>query len=798
MKPTVRSRLTEDRLVTPDGELLLRRLLGEGASARVYLAQRDDPELPMAVAVKILRRRRGAEQRLRRERAVLSRLDHPHVARLLGGGETEDGQGFLVLEYVPGRPVDAYCRDRDLGVDKRLALVLDVCAAVEHGHRALVLHRDLKPSNVLVTDDGVVKVVDFGIADLYRRDAADDLTPSADGTAFSPGFAAPEQVAGRPLTTAADVYSLGALLHLLLLGRPPYETDGASAAELERRLQEPLPALAQGTVGGALPRDLVAILQKALAPDTEQRYPSVAALAEDLRRFGAGLPVDARAPTTAYRVRKWLGRHRRGAAWAAAGLVVLLSLTVLLWIVSKRLTEQRDRARSKVLQAAATFDFLADTLSRADGSGQDVRQLLLAAEQDLPGGPAKDAAAARQFWILGRAMHGFGDPARAADLLRRALGGLEASRAESTSDGDLPLEALAHLDLVSALIDLDRYDEAESELQVGRRLARQIPSDEIPSSESMLVIADSLLGSLLYRRGEVEAADRVLRPILPRLSEVWPAGSGQRMETERIWALAQLDLGRYDEALPIFRAHLDHARQRNVPALRRLQALQHLGTGLFLAGRFAEADGALAQAVSLLDTVGEDGLYGGPLTAIAALAAVELGDQGRAAALARRSFDIRRRLFNDESRHLGFAWNVKGRVELAQGHLDEAEISFRRAAEILRRALPEDHPFQAAPMSGLGNLWVDTGRAAEAEPLLRRVVELRDTGFGPDNHETAQGRLDLAVCLGRLGRHDEALRLWQDGERVLLPTRRRDLALRRVCAEHPDAELCGRLATGPG
>ena len=839
---------TERRVRSGDTEYRLLRLLGEGATARVYLAQRDDPELPLPVALKILRRRRGADARLERERRLLSRLDHAHVARLLGSGTTDDGQGFLVLEYVRGRPIDVYCREEDLDLDGRLALLLDVCAAVDHGHRALVLHQDLKPSNVLVTDDGAVKVLDFGIGGLFNpaddHDAEDrdaDDPDEAVAGAFSEGFASPEQVAGRPLTTATDVYSLGALLHLLVVGRVPHDVAGRSRAALQERLerQDPTPPgrlleQVDRDAHGAdlpkdlrpararLPRDLAAILQKALDRDIDRRYATVAEAAEDLRRFRAGLPVAAQPPSAAYRLRKWLDRHRRVAWRAGAAALLLLLMGAVLWYTAGRLTEERDQAETQSAQAALTLSFLEDTLGQAhDGGGEPktVQALLQDAASRLvaetPDGTADNA---RLFWILGRAIHSFGDPEHAVALFDRALQALDADPGMEKEDAaqdplgqeglgqDPMLEAIVHLDLVSAQIDLDRYGEAERHLELGRRLTgsaghgRNVHSRQTQRhggedllAEQMRLMADSFEGSLLYRRGDVEGADRILSRVMPQLSAIWRPGDHQRLETERLWALAQMDLGRYERAIPVYRAHLSYFSTWDAPPIRRLQSLHHLGSAQFLVGHFEAAAVALEQALQTLDQVGENTLSAGPLTAMAALNLIELGRLDEAEALARRSLDIRRRLFGDENRHVGFAWNVLARVAAAQGRPGDAETAFLRARDHLESSLPSDHPFQSAPLSGLGNLWVDLDRAADAEPLLRRAAELRHGRFGPDNHETAQSRLDLSVCLRRLGREPEAEAAWRDGARVLLPTARRDLALRRVCGLRPDAELCRRF-----
>ena len=355
----------EDRVL---GDYRILQKIGEGSSARVFLAQKQDPDLKWTVALKVLRRKRGSAALFEAERRGLARLRHPHIARLLDSGRSPDGAEYLALEYVHGLPIDEYCRQKGLNLDGRLDLFLDLCSALSHAHRVPLAHRDLKPSNVLVTEDGTVKVLDFGVAGVasgadvdttetnlgtspgtnLEADADRDSDPSTDsGTelpsatslGFTPAFASPEQLAGRPVGTSSDVYSLGVLLYLLLAGRLPHDPGGKTAAqweelvcqtdppslrralELEGESPNVAPDLRPGPDVQPLSEDLVAIAAKALARDEERRYSSVAELAEDIRRFRDGLPVQARTAGAGYglgyRTRRWLTRHRR-AGWIAA------------------------------------------------------------------------------------------------------------------------------------------------------------------------------------------------------------------------------------------------------------------------------------------------------------------------------------------------------------------------------------------------------------------------------------------------------------------------------------------------
>ena len=319
----------------PIGEVLgawrIVQALGEGGMGRVYAAERVDG-FSQRAALKLLRsdRLRGdARARFLHERQILARLDHPLIARVLDGGVTGDGRPWFAMELVDGRPVTTFCREAGAGLAERLRLFLQVCEAVRYAHARLVVHRDLKPSNILVDATGRPRLLDFGIAKLMAGDEAADpeLATRTIARLMTPEYAAPEQVSGGVITTATDVWALGVLLHELLTGRRPFVASSAVPGALERAILEDDPApLAAMATGGPVPAsalrgDLDRIVTTALRKDPAQRYPSVEALAEDLRRFLDGRPVLARGDSTTYRAFKFVRRHRVG--MAAAALVVL-------------------------------------------------------------------------------------------------------------------------------------------------------------------------------------------------------------------------------------------------------------------------------------------------------------------------------------------------------------------------------------------------------------------------------------------------------------------------------------------
>ncbi len=351
--------------------------IGAGGMGTVFLAERADGQFEQRVALKLIKRGMDTEQilqRFRSERQILARLNHPHITRLFDGGLTDDGLPFFAMEYVEGVPIDAYCDVHHLTIEERLHVFRAVGEAVQYVHRNLIVHRDLKPENILITGDGTVKLLDFGIAKVLGND--ESANTQVGRRVMTPAYAAPEQIRGEPITTATDVYALGLVLYELLSGHRPYRLSGASQVERESLIcsSEPSPpstmvgrvetasdrevtpatiSLTRRTRTDRLRRrlsgDLDTICLKALRKEPERRYISAEQFVEDVRRHLAGLPVMARRETAAYRMQKFIRRHRSG---VVAAIILLLGLGTLLTDTGRareadtRLREGLDIARN--------------------------------------------------------------------------------------------------------------------------------------------------------------------------------------------------------------------------------------------------------------------------------------------------------------------------------------------------------------------------------------------------------------------------------------------------------------------
>jgi hypothetical protein len=439
------------------GGYTLERRLGQGGMGSVWLARRSDGRFEGHAAVKLLNLAllsEAGQARFRREGSVLARLTHPGIARLLDAGVSASGQPYLVLEHVDGERIDAYVAARALSLEERVQLFLQVLAAVGHAHANLIVHRDLKPSNILVTRDGTVKLLDFGIAKLLDTDAGGErtaLTLEA-GRAFTPEYAAPEQVSGDTITTATDVYAAGVLLYVLLSGRHPTAEGCRTQPEVVRALLE-VPPTRLG-VG-----DLDTVLGKALRKEPGERYQTVGALADDLAAYLRHEPVSARPASFAYRLRKFVRRNRASvtaAAVMAAGLVAATAFSVAQMKEARR---QRDAAVYASRRADAQAEFQAMLMSQVGERPITMREILDLSRRAVEHQYTRDPRVLTTILI--------GLSSRYAELGDSRIRGSLLARAESlaAASGDRASLREARCDQADNLRTEGRYDEAERALQ---------------------------------------------------------------------------------------------------------------------------------------------------------------------------------------------------------------------------------------------------------------------------------------------------------------------------------------------
>jgi eukaryotic-like serine/threonine-protein kinase len=514
---------TENRSTHPQswfGPYRVLRELGQGGMGMVYLAERSDDQYQKRVALKVLpawsARDERKLQRFIEERQILAALDHPGIAGLLDGGITPDGVPWFVMEYVEGVQIDRYCDDHRLAIGERLALFAEVCIAVQYAHRNLVVHRDLKPANILVTADGRVRLLDFGIAKLLDHQAAAEVTVVGDRI-LTPLYASPEQLGGKAITTASDVYSLGVLLNVLLTGRYPYKLTSWEHYDVARSTfeQEPLrPSLsvtdgaitqkemtaeqlaaARDTTPPKLKRvldgDLDAIVGKALAKEPGMRYGTAEQLEADVQRYLAGLPILARPESRLYHLRKFARRHRAGVVMTAAAAVFIITFAAVMTVQRSRIKTQAERIAVERDRAEQVNRFLMATFQSLDPNAADhgitAREILdLAASRIDQPQFARPEDRAELMYKMGEAYHHLNYSDRARDLLERSL----ALRRSAIPKRDVDVAQTLHLlgEVLAAQKQFGSAEKAFEEALILRRRAPQLAQQDIARTLTRLAL----------------------------------------------------------------------------------------------------------------------------------------------------------------------------------------------------------------------------------------------------------------------------------------------------------------------
>jgi tetratricopeptide (TPR) repeat protein len=639
------------------GRYRIVRLLGRGGMGSVYLAERADDEYQQSVALKVVEwcpTVTDLAGRFRAERQILARLSHENIARLLDGGQMPDGTPYLVMEHIVGTRIDHYCKRARLNTRARLKLMQQVCASVQYAHQNLVIHRDLKPSNILVTDEGVVKLLDFGVAKLLRHDGLASSSTQQIDRVLTPDHASPEHLLGQPVGTTSDVYALGVLLYELLCGKRPFEFSNLSLSEITRIVGLTSPPPPSTRVSGEDQRGLAAelrgdldnIVLKAMHRDPNRRYPTASALAADIQNYLDGRPVQARPDTWAYRARKFVRRNAWAVAGSTASLLVIATLTAFYTV---RLSQERDIAERERKAADAVAEFMIDVFRRANpnetgGAEVTVRSALDAAaariDRDLVNEPRLRLSLMRK---MGQSYSGLGLMPEAVGLLERHVILARDVFGETHVELARALEALGHVHHSMSKFPLAEKAFGEAEL-IRMRLgleqdaewarllhsiaanlrAQQRFEDAIEYHKRAEASARALpeseratLGNVLQgfaftygEAGNYELAERYAREALPLLEGA--IYEGHDMYASGLNTLAHILRRQFklDEAEPLFRRFV--ARQTEILGENHFmvaRAQNNLATLLRAKGDYKSAEQALLEALRIYESKSEpDGL----------------------------------------------------------------------------------------------------------------------------------------------------------------------------------------------
>ena len=721
--------------------------LAHGGMARVLLAERADGGYQQHAAIKSLWSGLATPDlvaRFGQERQILAHLDDPRIARLLDGGVRDDGVPWLALEYVAGRPITAHCDALKLDLDARIALWDEVATAVASAHRHLIVHRDLKPANVLVSAEGAVKLLDFGIAKLLDAEGFPHAAPPTrfDGRALTREYASPEQLRGDPATTASDVYQLGLLLYELACGVAPFAAHGIGAAERERRvLEDEPPPPSQALRGGRdaeahaqarassvarlarrLRGDFDAIVLRSLAKRAHARYGSVDALREELRRWRQGLPVHARRSSRLRRAGKWLRRNALFAG-AMATLVLTLGAYALTSALQARAIERQSAINRGVRDYLVGWFQAADpggTAGRDPRASEMIAGGLERARRDLGAHPGLKA---QILGIVGEVYIARGEYALAEPVLREAHA-LE----RDASAIDPAYRGASGASLAALMHYTGRYAEAEPLMR--RALAERIAA--LGEDGFWALVTRQQLADVLHSRGRYDEASAELERALAGARATVGAGDPLVMNLERNLADLHRDAGRGERARELYVHAL--AGQRGAHGeLHPNTAATRIGLGRLLL-ELGEVDAAAAQIEPAMAAYRLVKGESAPATLYFERAATQLvearGELARARSELQR-LDEAMRGWGMPPAHIVFGYVAldAGYVELALGESERARGQFSQARRVFDAIQPSGHPRrveiglgEALAARTAGDIEGSTLMLDEAEADARRVL----------------------------------------------------------------------------
>jgi len=785
----------EDSLVGQTlGAYTIEANIGRGGMGSVWLARRSDGRFEGKVAVKLLNialMGRGGEERFRREGRVLAKLTHANVARILDAGVTQSSQPYLVLEYVEGIAFDRYCDEHKLDIAGRLQLFQDVLAAVGHAHANLIVHRDIKPSNILVSADGVVKLLDFGIAKLIEDDAQSDAVTllTQDGNrALTPEYAAPEQVLDTPITVATDVYALGVLLYNLLSGGAhPTSSGSTTAPQLLRALLENEPARLSAVATDSKTRrvlkgDLDNIVAKALKKNPLERYASVSEFAEDLRRYSNDEPVLARADSTWYRVRKFVARNRLPTAIATVAIVGIIATAAWALFEAHAAEIGRDRALRLSARNEAVADFLQTLITEAASSEKPVtvRDMLVRSEamvrRDYQNDPQHRAA---MFDILGEYYSSNDENERGESLLKEAVGLVERSPDEElrhrvacdyaftlTSVGKTP-EAIQQLKAVIAqghltpnesarclgylgqtLLQNNDGEQALQYLKGGLQSLMQVEHPSPPEVASAL----AMIGHGEYLQGRNDIAVQYYEK---SMAEMARSGRDHEWLAATIlghWGIVASNAGDprhaielYDRVQSIYAQNGINANSRPTYSYNRARTLEQVG-------RFHEAQELYSTCASASDA------QHAPLARVYCLlglasASRELGDLNAAVGYLNEASTLAGTPLAPDYPAAPRMQIIRGRIAMKQGRLQEARACFDSVIENSKAAHINGDALRAR-----AELNLQEGKLRAAEADARRMLTLAQEAQGslPHSDRTGIAWLVLGEVLTKEGNTADA------------------------------------------
>jgi len=733
----------------------LLELIGHGGMGSVFLAERADDTYTQKVALKIMRRGMDTPSniaRFKRERNILAKLNYPNIARLLDGGMTDEGLPYLVMEYVEGTPLHTYCDEHKLSIEKRLDLFKSICKAVHHAHNNAIIHRDLKPSNILVTKNGQIKILDFGIAKLLEpKDSDAKIFETQTGARIlTPGYAAPEQIEHQSITTKTDIYTLGILLYELLAGIHPFdmeEKDFTAIEELIRHKQPPKPSnrfqeldtdrqrenarLRRKSVNdliNTLKGDLDAIILKILRKDPEARYDALTQLLEDLDRREQNRPIIARNDTVRYTIGKFIKRHRSGLSIAAGFLLLIISfISIYTW----RIAQERNEAQLQADKAEATTEFLVDLFSASDpsktlGDTVRVRSILeegLAQINELNNQPEVQG---QLLQTMGQVYINLGEYTKAEGLLERAL------ELQKNVNGEYSAEtASIHNELGGLHQKAQQIQQAEPHYAKALDIRKEVlGTNHLDYAETL-----SDLGALMRLKGNTDSAETLYNKALSiRRRNLDPNHPDIANSLNNLGVLEKtkgnLEMARkyYQEALQIRKKHFGDTHPKVANVMNNLAVLYRT------MGKFKRADKYFAQTLEIRKRVfGQNH----PLTAQSlnnyAGFLADRGNFDKAENYYQQALEIRKQLLGPSHIQTGTAYNNLANVLFEKTQLDSAERAYQNAIDIYASKLGRRHRYVGIVKSNMGKVLTAKDDLDSAEKAFDEALSIMRKSYDSEN-----------------------------------------------------------------